>query len=106
MAQNTSVYWKSEEVAEQARALAQAKGISVSQLVSDLVSEAYTYFEPPIEATCPTCHQPTLFVFLTRWEGLSGDGETFKLYRCESCKTTLGESSLKEDSLVSTAIPV
>jgi hypothetical protein len=94
MARNTSVYWKSEEIAEQARQIADAKGISVSQLVSDLIAETYiNEFEPPLFGTCPTCHQETTFVFLALWDGLPGR-EAFKLYRCEACKTTLGEGSL------------
>lgn len=101
MAQNTSIYWSSEEIAKQARQIAEVREISVSQLVSELIAETYANdFEPPLYGTCPTCHQDTIFVFVTRWDGLSEDGESFKLYECKNCSTTLGEGSLADVGMV------
>ena len=93
MSQNTSIYWKSEETARRARWMAEAEGLSVSQLVSTLINERYDelYPEPPIRARCSICGRETDFVFLAYW------AEQSNLYQCSDCGKVAQYDSLVND---------
>lgn len=90
MTQNTSIYWKTPETAERARLMAEAEGISISKMLSNLVDGKYEqeYPEPPISAICPTCKQESTFVFMAYWH------EQSDLYRCVLCRTALQKDTI------------
>jgi hypothetical protein len=80
MTQNSSIYWATEEIARRAKELAEARGTSVSALVSALVDEHYeNHFVPSFSAVCPVAHWPS----------------QSDLYRCQNCRTALQENTIK-----------
>ena len=93
MTQNTSIYWKDEETAKRARWMAEAKGLSVSAFLSNLVNERYKemYPESAITAHCTICGRETEFVFLAYW------AEQSDLYQCADCGKVRQKNDLAGD---------
>jgi hypothetical protein len=97
----TSVYLSNLQH-ERLQTMAQADSRSASNLVQQLIDEAWQDYlaktefvcldKKPIEALCPSCNQASTFSFIAFWPAESD------LYVCESCRHITTENELKAKS--------